>query len=89
MKLSYISLLLQEVIFRISRIKFSGSNVKKFITFSYISGDKNSGKDSYILLKRSFSYISGNETLKKFLIFQETEYCYMSGNGNSKKLLIF
>ena len=65
MKLSYISLLLQEVIFRISKIKLSGSNVKKFMTFSYISGDKNRGKDSYILLKRSFSYISGNGNPEK------------------------
>ena len=32
--------------------------------------------------------LSGTD-IKKFLIFQETEFSYISGNGNPKKLLIF
>ena len=44
---------------------------------------------SYIFLKESFSYISGNVNSEKLFTFQDTELSYISGNRNFNKLLIF
>ena len=43
-------------------MELSGSDIKKFLMFSYISGDGNPEK---------FPFILGNETAKKFLILME------------------
>ena len=43
-------------------MELSGSDIKKFLMFSYISGDGNPEKIPFIL---------GNETAKKFLILME------------------
>ena len=56
---------------------------------SYISGNGNPNKYSYIFSKESCSYILENGNPKKFFIFRETELFHISGNGNLKKLFIF
>ena len=43
-------------------MELSGSDIKKFLMFSYILGDGNPEK---------FPFILGNETAKKFLILME------------------
>ena len=64
------------------KMELSTSNIKSFLIFSYISGDENPEKTSYIFLKVNFSYISGNRNPEKnslyfrklnFLIFQEVK----------------
>ena len=50
------------------------SNIKKFLIFYQ---------------KKAFLIFQERETLKIFVIFQETELSYIVGNGNPKKLLIF
>ena len=52
------------------------SNIKKFLTFSYISGNGN---------RPNIIYISGNRNPKKLLIFREMELFSLS----SKKFLYF
>ena len=54
-------------------MELSSSNITKFLTFSYISGNENPERISYILSKESFSYISGNGNPEKIP--------YISGNG--------
>ena len=44
----------------------SSSNIKKFLTFTYISGNQNPEKKN--------PYISGNRNPKKLLIFLEIEF---------------
>ena len=69
-------------------MELSCSNIKKFLIFSYISGNENSEKNSLYFRKRKpqkASYISGSGTFrpssKKFLILQ--------GMEAPKKFLIF
>ena len=51
-------------------MKLPSSNIKKFLTFSYIPGNEDPEK---ILSKGNFSYISGNGNPEKIL--------YISRNG--------
>ena len=66
-------------------MELSSSNIKKFLAFSYIPGNENTEKISYILSKESFSNCSAHRTPhppptpQKILIFQETELPYNSG----------
>ena len=55
-------------------IYISGSNIKKFLMFSYISGNENPEK---------IPYISGNGNPKKLLIFQDMEL--LSPSSKDKK----
>ena len=48
-------------------------NIKRLLTFSYISGKENPEKICYIFSKESFSYISGNGNTPKIP--------YISQNG--------
>ena len=50
-------------------MELSSSNVKEFLIFSYISGNENPQK--------KFHLFQETETLRKFLIFQETGLSYV------------
>ena len=52
-------------------MELSGTNIKKFLIFSYIS---DISKKILIFQEKELSYISGNENPRKLLLFQEINY---------------
>ena len=56
-------------------MEISSSNIKKFLTFSYVPGNENPENIFYIFSKDSFSYISENENPgKNYLYFRKRNF---------------
>ena len=66
----------------------SSSKIEKFLVFLEIELFGSDIKFLFSFLKRKLLVIFW-ETLKKILMFLETELSYTLGKGNPKKLLIF